>query len=258
MKQALRLGKLMEAARPWGAAMRDLLFPPQCDHCRRPMGPYVAGGRMCRRCYDRLTPVVAPYCRLCAEPFAGELHPDFLCANCVDRKLAFDFAFAPYESAGAVRDLIHEFKYNNQLHLKLVLGSLLADAMPEPRLLARSDWVIVPVPLHTVRFRERGFNQSLELAQQLQEATGFPLRNGLKRTRYTTGQAHLDREGRLENLRGAIGLSRRAIKDQCFQGKAILLIDDVLTTGATAHECAEVLKSKGGAVAVAALCVARG
>lgn len=256
--RALRFGKFMDAARPWGAAMRDLLFPPQCDHCRRPQGPYVAGGRLCHRCYDRLTPVAAPYCRLCAEPFAGEMNPDFLCANCVDRKLAFDFAFAPYESAGPVRDLIHEFKYNQQLHLKLALGSLLADAMTEPRLLARQDWVIVPVPLHAVRFRERGFNQSLELAQQLHEATGFPLHHGLKRTRYTTGQAHLDREGRLENLRGAIALSRPARKEQWFQGKAVLLIDDVLTTGATAHECAEVLKQQGGAVLVAALCVARG
>jgi competence protein ComFC len=187
-----------------------------------------------------------------------EVSASFLCSNCEDRKLAFDFAYAPYECTGPVRDLIHEFKYNQQLHLKLALGSLLAEAMKEPRLLERTDWVITPVPLHTVRLRERTFNQSLELAQVLQEATRFPLRHGLKRTRYTTGQAHLDREGRLENLRGAITLTRQAKKEQWFEKRAVLLIDDVLTTGATAHECAEVLKQQGGAVAVAALCVARG
>lgn len=258
MNLSARLTPLVKAARPWGAAMRDLLFPPQCDHCRRPQGPYVAGGRLCQPCYDRLTPVAPPYCRLCAEPFAGAMNPDFLCANCQDRKLAFDFAFAPYESTGPVREMIHEFKYSKQLHLKLVLGSLLTEAMKEPRLHQRADWVIAPVPLHSIRFRERGFNQSFELAQMLHQSTGFPLCDGLKRTRYTSGQAHLHREGRLENLRGAITQKRRAKREGWFQNKAVLLIDDVLTTGATAHECAQVLKEQGGATTVAALCLARG
>ena len=253
-----RFQEFMKAARPWGEAMRDLLFPKQCDHCRRPQGACKAGGRLCEPCYNRLTMVEPPYCQLCAEPFPMEISASFLCSNCEDRRLAFDFAYAPYECTGPVRDLIHEFKYNKQLHLKLALGSLLVEAMNEPRLRERADWVIAPVPLHTVRMRERSFNQSLEIGQVLQAATGYQLRHGLKRTRYTTGQAHLDREGRLDNLRGAIAVTRRAKKEGWFEKQAVLLIDDVLTTGATAHECAEVLKKQGGADMVVALCVARG
>jgi ComF family protein len=154
--------------------------------------------------------------------------------------------------------MIHEFKYNKQQHLKEVLGTLLLNALHEPRIALRDDWMIVPVPLHSIRKRERGFNQSLELATVLQRGSQYPLMDGLRRTRYTTGQAHLNRKGRLENLRGAISLTATAASQHWFAGKSVLLIDDVLTTGATAHECAQVLKKQGAAERVVALSVARG
>ncbi len=249
------------AIHPYQVALVDLLYPRQCDACRKPqmdLPEFPVAGRVCDDCYAELTRVQAPYCRQCAEPFGMEHSQEFLCANCTDRQLAFDFAFAPFESRGPVRDMIHEFKYNRQLHLKVALGNLLAEALEEPRLAARQDWLLTPVPLHPIRFRERTFNQSAELADALHTTTGLAVQPGLRRTRYTTGQARLDREGRLENLRGAIALTPRAKASRCFTGRAVLLIDDVLTTGATAHECAAVLKQQGGAAVVAALCVARG
>ena len=114
---------------------------------------------------------------------------------------------------------------------------------------------MVPVPLHARKQRERRFNQSVELARTLAKLTGLPWREALRRTRYTKSQAGLDRDDRLQNLHGAFAISRRAAKR--LAGRDVLLIDDVLTTGATAHECALTLKQHG-IRRVAVLTAARG
>jgi len=173
--------------------------------------------------------------------------------NCGDRELHFDFATSAYRSRGVVRELIHQFKYNKQLHVRHLLARMLGEGFAEARVRALGVDGLVPVPLHPAREREREFNQAAVLASLASVRLGIPLIHGLKRTRYTVTQTHFHREERFENLDGAFALRRRAE----VRGKKLALIDDVLTTGSTADACARVLK-EAGASAVVVITVARG
>lgn len=250
--------RLPSTLSPWLEAAANLLYPPHCECCKSRQAALLEGQRFCVRCEANLSIIAEPYCSVCAEPFPAEMTGEFVCSNCAGRKTAFDFAYAPYEADGPARELIHKFKYENQLHLKATLGWLVSHGLQESRIAAHDDWLLVPVPLHSRRYRERNYNQSREIAKALQKLSGFQMIDGLRRIRLTSQQAELDRKARLANLANAFALSWAVRRRRSFEGKRILLIDDVLTTGATAHECAKVLKEQGGAKVVAALCVARG
>jgi len=153
---------------------------------------------------------------------------------------------------GIVRDVIHEFKYNRQMHLRHLVARWLRAALDDERLRDFRFAVIVPVPLHPARQRERGFNQASLLAQLLSTHTSIPCKPLLKRIRYTTTQTALDRSERMENLHNAFRLRKNAD----VRGLRVLLIDDVLTTGSTLSECARVLK-RAGAISVHAATAAR-
>ena len=157
----------------------------------------------------------------------------FTCANCDRRQFHFESAVSCYSSRGLVRELIHRFKYRGEEHLRHVLAGWLSECLSDPRIADVSYDYLVPVPLHPVRKRERGFNQALVLARLLVPATGSRLVQCLRRDRYTSTQTILDREDRIRNLRGPLAGSR------------VLLVDDVLTTGSTVDECARTLKSAG-------------
>jgi len=173
--------------------------------------------------------------------------------NCGDLQLAFDFATSAYRSRGAVRELIHNLKYNKQLHLRHLLGRMLREGFGDARVRALGIDAIVPVPLHPSREREREFNQSAVLASVAAKRLRIPVQHCLKRVRYTLTQTHFHREERFENLAGAFAL-RRGFDPH---GKNLALVDDVLTTGSTADACARVLKD-AGASAVVVITVARG
>lgn len=247
-------------------AALDLLYPPRCAACVTRL-PAPAAGDFCHSCQELLEPIDGPRCQICSEPFPGVLPYGFTCPNCTGQSFAFDCAIAAWHSSGPLREAIHRFKYGHHLHLRLPLARKLADTLADPRLAltplpspapanpsASTDWLLVPVPLHPRRFRERRFNQSTELARTLSKLTGLPCRDLLRRTRYTTAQAALSRKERLKNLAGAFSLKPRTSLPP--HGN-ILLIDDVFTTGSTAHECAAVLK-KAGAQRLIVLTVARG
>ncbi len=176
----------------------------------------------------------------------------FRCANCAHRTIHFDAAVAAYRGRGIVRDVIHEFKYNRQIHLRHLVARWLGGALDDERLRNHRFDVIVPVPLHPARQRERGFNQASLLAQLLSAHTSIPCKPLLKRIRYTTTQTALDRSERMENLHNAFRLRKNAD----VRGLRMLLIDDVLTTGSTLSECARVLK-RAGAKSVHAATAAR-
>lgn len=247
---------LKRAARP----LLDLLYPPRCAACASRI-PESRSEDFCLPCRHELEAVQAPFCGTCGEPFTGRLSAGFSCPNCAGHPFAFDFAISAWQSEGPLREAIHRFKYQHRLHLRLALSRKLHDALADPRLAAArvpgaaETWRIVPVPLHPRRQRERGFNQSAELARLLARFTGLPFHGLLRRTRYTTAQAALNRQQRLANLAGAFTVTRQAPK--LLAGKNILLIDDVFTTGSTAHECASVLKKSAGAARVIVLTVAR-
>ena len=137
------------------------------------------------------------------------------CANCAHRTIHFDAAVAAYRGRGIVRDVIHEFKYNRQIHLRHLVARWLRAALDDERLRDCQFDVIVPVPLHPARQRERGFNQASLLAELLSAHTSIPCRPLLKRIRYTTTQTALDRSERMENLHNAFRLRKTWTCEAC-------------------------------------------
>ena len=227
----------------------SLLYPATCTIC----GKHVrAGEYLCNGCEEKIIRIVPPFCETCSEPFQGSINAAFNCANCAHRTIHFDAAVAAYRGRGIVRDVIHEFKYNRQMHLRHLVARWLRAALDDERLHDYEFNVIVPVPLHPARQRERGFNQASLLAELLSAHTSIPCRPLLERIRYTTTQTALDRSERMENLHNAFRLRKNAD----VRGLRVLLIDDVLTTGSTLSECARVLKH-AGAISVRAATAAR-
>jgi ComF family protein len=237
-------------ARRAGEALLSLFFPPHCANCE---ADTAAGVHLCESCADKARRIEPPLCERCSEPFAGAIFETFTCANCAGRKLHFDCAVAPYLSRGVVREFIHRFKYDRERYLRQPLAAWLAEALKDERLKRHAFDLIVPVPLHSTRQRERGFNQAEELAKLLSRHCGVPVASALKRTRYTTTQTRLAREERMENLRGAFRVRHTA----AVQSRHLLLVDDVFTTGSTVDECARVLR-QAGAASVRVATVARG
>ena len=239
---ALRKFELLEAA-------ASLLYPSVCIVCG---GKTRAGEYLCEQCEAKAMRIVAPFCQQCSEPFEGAITTAFTCANCAHRAIHFDAAVAGYRSRGIVRQIIHDFKYGRQIHLRHLVARWLCAALDDERLRGRHFDIILPVPLHPTRQRERGFNQAGLLAELLSARISILCKPLLKRIRYTTTQTALDRAERMENLHNAFRLRKNAD----VRGLHVLLIDDVLTTGSTLSECARVLK-RAGAISVHAATAAR-
>ena len=258
-------------SRAWTVSRRcalDLTYPRVCFGCNalldadEPPQPRLETW-LCLACRDSLPVIEPPLCGRCGEPFSGDLRHEFTCWNCHDRKLAFDFATSGYRADGVVRELIHGFKYERRYELRGVLAQLLHRALQDERLAGEdlSSWLLVPVPLHAWREWWREYNQSWELCVELSRSTGIPAARLLRRTRRTTAQAGLNRTRRIQNLRGAFALARPLLPQKpplSARGRRILLVDDVLTTGSTTHECARVLRQEGGAEKVVVITAARG
>jgi len=198
----------------------SFLAPPRCAAC------------------DARVSMLAAFCARCAG--TTERAP---CGN--PRELA------AFVYGGAIASAIGRFKYDPRPDLARPLGDLLWRAV-EPHARELSGAVVVPVPLHRTRLAERGFNQSALLARRVSRRLGAPLRPALARVRDTPQQTALDREARIANVAGAFHVRRPAY----VQGLAVLVIDDVCTTGATLAECARVLH-EAGARSVASAVVAR-
>jgi competence protein ComFC len=230
-------------------ALSSLFYPATCVVCAQNIE---RPGYLCQSCRARAPRIVSPFCAKCSEPFSGAITQTFHCANCAHRTVYFESAVSAYRSRGLVRKLLHEFKYGHQRHLRHPLAAWLGETMNDPRLHGRRFDLIVPVPLHPARERERGFNQATLLAEQLARQVALPLRSVLERIRYTTTQTAYDRAERMENLRDAFRLR----KNGNVRELRVLLIDDVLTTGSTLSECARVLK-EAGAISVHAATAAR-
>jgi competence protein ComFC len=227
----------------------SLLYPATCTTCGRNVR---AGEYLCSECQTKIVRIVAPFCETCSDPFDGSINSAFTCANCAHRAIYFDAAVAAYRGRGIVREVIHEFKYGRQIHLRHLVAQWLRAALDDERLRGISFDLLVPVPLHAARRRERGFNQASLLAELLSAQTSIRAKPLLERIRYTTTQTALDRSERMENLHNAFRLRKNAN----VRGLRVLLIDDVLTTGSTLSECARVLK-RAGATSVHAATAAR-
>src|SRR5207302_3144182 len=164
----------------------------------------VRGGEyLCNVCQAKAARILAPFCKKCSEPFEGSITSAFTCANCAHRTIYFEAAVAAYRGRGIVREIIHEFKYGRQIHLRHLVARWLRAALDDDRLHGLHFDVIVPVPLHIARQRERGFNQASLLAKSLSAQTSISSKPLLERIRHTPTQTALDRSDRMENLHHA-------------------------------------------------------
>lgn len=226
-------------------ALLDIVFPPVCLLC----GERSLKKGFCEACLvliekERIT---TPICSTCGTPFPSPKGVDHECGRCLKERPHFMAARSAFVFDGRLLDAIHRFKYGGDTSLAGPLARSALDALGPS-----SGCIIVPVPLHPAKLRARGFNQSLLIARELARLTDFPLSyNNLKRARDTGQQVGLKSDERNKNVAGAFILQDPA----AFKGKKTLLIDDVMTTGATINECARLLKLAGGEVF--ALTVAR-
>lgn len=238
------------------------LYPPVCGGCDLPLetNRQLVKPFLCEICETTLAPIGSHYCQVCGQGFESKSATPFRCANCGDRELAIDFAVSAYRGSGAGKGLMHHFKYGKQRHLGRLFGVLLDEVWRDERL-SGGVWWVVPVPLHPRRLRERGFNQSRELALELirraPAGTDLRLEPLLQRVKETTRQAQLDRRARLTNLSGVF-VPRKKLPVSPEGGARILLVDDVITTGTTVSECAAALGKRMEITRIAAVSVLRG
>jgi ComF family protein len=248
----MNAGSLLASLRPWADAALAFFYPEVCQQCGKERAA-AADGFICARCWQEVRFIRPPFCGRCGLPFAGEITQTFECANCREMDLKFASARAAVAARDVVLDVIHRYKYQQALWFEPFLAGLLCrEAVPALR--EQPADLIVPVPLHPVRQRERGFNQAERLGRQLSRATGIPLAPRLlRRVRPTRTQTRLTKPQRADNVRRAFDLR----DNRPIPGRRILLVDDVLTTGATTSACAEVLL-RAGAAEVRVWTLARG
>ena len=233
--------------RPWIAAALDLVFPPLCPVCEGMLGTD-RRDPLCGACWEGLERIAPPWCRCCGAPLGIE----GLCGACRSRRPRFAYARAALLYGGLAREAIHAFKFGGRRGLAYPLGDLLA-GLGVSALPGAAPEVLVPVPLHPRRARERGYNQALLLARRVERAWGVPAAaNALQRVAPTQPQTDLDAAARRRNVRGAFAVRR----PELVAGRHVVLVDDVLTTGATAGECARSL-IRAGARTVGVITVAR-
>lgn len=197
-------------------------------------------------------PITEPLCERCGESFPMREGTFFECYNCQGRRWHLAQARAGFHAKGDVREAIHGFKYRGEFYRLPRLTGWLREGYER---FFREEAVdgLVPVPLHPLRRRERGFNQAWELARALSKGIGVEVVDAVVRVKRTEVQATLRRSERIRNQKGAYGLKRGFD----VRGRRLLMIDDVFTTGATVDACAKVLV-EGGAERIWALSVARG
>lgn len=232
------LAELHAKTNPLLVAATNLLFPPRCAAC----GDDVETAHsFCLNCFSKLQLIAPPECAQCGVPFAYDLGNDAICATCLDSPPPYNMARAAMHYDDASRALITRLKYGDKQHLiPALIAQLWRAGAP---LTKHADW-LVPVPLHPKRLRERKFNQSALLAHGLSDYSGVPvLSDGLLRVENTPPQASLSRKERLSNVKKAFRANhKRALQ---LRGANVVLIDDVITTGATIHACSKVLLGAG-------------
>jgi ComF family protein len=219
-----------------GRALLDFLLPPACLCCDEAVD---APGQMCRDCFRRMSFISEPMCQCCGVPFTVPHQGGIsgVCTDCEEAPRPFGRARAPFRYDLQSRPVLLAFKYSDRPELALALAPHIVRVGAE--LLADAD-VLVPVPLHRQRLMARRYNQAALLAQAVSRLSGVPvLLDALLRQRATVSLSGHDAIGRSRILRGAIAV--RPSRFPQISGRRVVLMDDVLTTGATVATCAEVL-----------------
>ncbi len=218
----------------------DLGLPPLCPTCREPVAD---PGAVCSQCWSKLTFISRPYCERLGIPFAYDPGPGVLSMEAIADPPSYNRARAAVRYDETARTMVQAFKYGDRLDLAPAMGRWMATAGRE--LLGEAD-VLVPVPLHWRRLWSRRFNQAATLAQSVSRISGVPVTHDLlKRVRATRQQVGLTQAERTRNVQGAFRVAQEA-RPQVL-GKRLLLVDDVLTSGATLDTCTRILLRAGAA-----------
>lgn len=218
----------------------NILLPARCIGC----GVNVEqAGALCVECWGKIQFISKPSCFKCGTPFPYHMGDNAICGGCMESPPLYDRAVSAFLYDDASRKLITRFKYGDQIHSARTLTEFMFRAGQD--FLWQGD-VIVPVPLHPIRLLKRRYNQSALLAQILSHQSDVPYNpSALVRSRHIPPQASLQRNKRQKNVKGAFDVPVK--QQEYINGKIILLVDDVVTTGATLNECARVLKKAGAA-----------
>jgi ComF family protein len=221
-------------------ALVDAIYPPRCLTCP---APTAAPHGLCPSCWRDTHFIAGAACAACGAPLIGEAGPGDLCQRCLDHPPAWDRGRAATVYGGAARRAILAFKHGDRLDMARPLAGWLAASGGD--LLREAD-LLAPVPLHWRRLMRRRYNQAAELARRLGRISGKAVAPDLLvRSRQTTPQERMTRGERHANQAGAIAVSRR--RAGRVAGAAVLLIDDVMTSGATLSACADACREAGAA-----------
>lgn len=233
------IGKLiLQILKSLSTALLDFVFPPRCYGCEKD----IERGFICEKCFTQVTATALGVCAVCGMPKDWNEQCEHLIfksgikASTLSRIRALGKYKPPYKG------LVHNFKYHNKRKIAQVLGLGLANVITSDPILSRADYV-VPIPLHPARLRERGYNQSLLLAEQTAFNSGLNLLDCLQRKKNTKSQTQIDYTARAENIKDAYQLKQKI--SVLLKDKRVILIDDVITTGATLSEAGRVLLQNG-------------
>lgn len=237
--------KIAEAFAP----LVDLVYPPRCPSCGEGIA---AQDGLCPACWGELVIPGEPSCALCQRPFGSDaVSEGSVCAPCLAEPPRHDGIAAGTLYTEASRKLVLAFKHGRRIALAPMLARMTAARLPE----LEGDWLVVPVPLHPWRLWRRGFNQSALLAREIARLRGQPvLVDGLVRKKPTPTLGGLGRAARARALSGAIALNPK--QADRLKGAQIVVVDDVMTSGATSNACVRALK-RAGARKVIVACFAR-
>ncbi|MDP2939574.1 MAG: ComF family protein [Candidatus Omnitrophota bacterium] len=217
------------------APLVDLIYPHNCLICHKFLSERSQNNPVCKACWEKIELNLPPFCLKCGR-HVSEI--ESICKSCKKKEYKFKRCFSVANYTGVIRDLIHLFKYKNKTSLSKSLARLMVNFFQTYNLSRFKFDYLVALPLHTTRLREREYNQTELLTREMSKMLGLNLSlNNLKRIKHTTPQSALKEDLRIYNIMGAFALKN---PDE-FAQKNILLVDDLLTTGATCTEAAQVL-----------------
>lgn len=232
------LPRLSPGLKRLGTALLDLAYPPVCLACSAPVA---VADTLCPSCFTHLRPITAPLCPVLGLPFAVSLGPEAISAQAMADPPPFARARAAVVYGAVAKAIVSKLKYGDRPELARFCARLMAGVGYE---LWRDAPVLVPVPLHRARLRERRYNQSAELARALGRLTGLPVETNLvQRVRRTRQQVGLSGTGRERNVAGAFAVHAEAALR--LTGRRVILVDDVYTTGATTKAVTRALRKAG-------------